>query len=86
VLDLQEKNKLLIYIYIYKIKWNTNPTTFRVFQNIHGKKNIHSEYFVFPMRKEKKSMWVDAGGEDGLGNGVSDGGVTGTWVVGVGGG
>ncbi len=38
------------------------------------------------MRKEKKSMWVDAGGEDGLGNGVSDGGVTGTWVVGVGGG
>ena len=30
-------------------------------------------------------MWVYAGGEDGLGNGVSDGGVR-TWVVGVGGG
>ena len=31
-------------------------------------------------------MWVYAGGEDGLGNGVSDGGVRRTWVVGVGGG
>lgn len=59
--------------------------TFGAFQNIHGKKNIHSEYFVFPVRKEKKFMWVYAGGEDGLGNGVSDGGVR-TWVVGVGGG